>query len=105
MRSGEPARYLAAGDIRARSSAITRATELVVELLTTLDYQNGGEISANLGRLYDYILTRLNEANSKQIDAPLAEAERLLQTLLEAWEEQARTPEASPIQEERYEYA
>ena len=42
-------------------------------------------ISANLARLYQYMRLRLLTANSRQEDAPLAEVERLLRTLGEAW--------------------
>ena len=37
---------------------------------------------------------QLIEANTRQIDPPLAEVERLLSTLLEAWH--AATPAAAP---------
>ena len=45
----------------------------------------GGAISRGLVELYAYIQTRLIEANSRQIDPPLAEVEQLLGVLQEAW--------------------
>jgi flagellin-specific chaperone FliS len=42
-------------------------------------------MAANLIELYDYLQRRLLEANIRQIDEPLAEAGRLISTLLEAW--------------------
>lgn len=76
---------LAAGQIRERSAAITKACAIVQELTLSLNKEEGGEVAANLAELYVYIHRRLGEANIEQTDAPLAEAERLLSTLLEAW--------------------
>jgi flagellar protein FliS len=98
---GAARRHLAAGDIRARSLSITKATELVAELIRTLDYEKGGEISPNLARVYDFVLTCLNDANSKQIDRPLVQAENLLATLLDGWQSQQR-PVAEPTRSTDY---
>ena len=78
-------RHVLAGDIRERSLAITRAWTILNELLYSLDHSVGGQISRNLAGLYTYMQTRLLEANSQQIEPPLAEVEKLLSTLLEGW--------------------
>jgi flagellar protein FliS len=78
-------RHLQAGAIRERSRQITKIMEILAELTRSLDMQQGGEISRSLADLYTYMQGRLMAANVKQIDAPLAEVERLLGTLLEAW--------------------
>lgn len=92
---------LANGQIRERSAAITNACAIVQELTVSLDKESGGEVAANLAELYVYIHRRLGDANIEQSDAPLAEAERLLQTLLEAWsqlkEEIPETVEGEPL--------
>src|SRR5205823_1309900 len=88
-------RHLAAGDIAARARSISHASAVVIELATSLDHERGGAISANLIRLYDYILRRLTEANLQQSDPPLAEVLRLLATLSEAWDG-VKSPEAAP---------
>jgi flagellar protein FliS len=77
---------LAAGDIAARSRQITKATSILNELALGLDHNRGGEISRSLAELYDYMARRLNEANFKQIEEPLAEVSGLLTSLAEAWE-------------------
>ncbi len=76
---------LAEHDIRRRSRFITKATKLVAELAQSLDHDKGGEIAANLDRLYEYILRLLLDANVRQIEPPLIEATQLLTTLLEGW--------------------
>jgi flagellar secretion chaperone FliS len=94
----EARRRLADGDIAGRSRAITRAYEILVELLQSLDRERGGEMSERLALLYDYMQRRLIEANCRQEDAPLAEVLSLLATLGEAWEGvQQQTRPAGPV--------
>jgi flagellar protein FliS len=75
------------GDIAARCRQITRAMSIVGELSHSLDGDKGGEVAANLARLYDYMQSRLLAANLEQTEAPLAEVQRLLVTLQQAWNE------------------
>jgi flagellar protein FliS len=76
---------LARRDIAARSKAITKAIRILGELEAVLDHSAGGEIAANLARLYKYMRGQLMQANIRQQDAPLAEVELLLQTIAEGW--------------------
>ena len=77
--------HLQHGAIRERSRQITKASEIINELMRSLNHRQGGEIRRTLGGLYAYMQNRLIEANSRQIEAPLVEVERLLTTLIEAW--------------------
>jgi flagellar protein FliS len=77
---------LARKDIAARSKAIVKAIRIVSELEAALDHAAGGEIAANLGRLYAYMRSRLMTANVRQQDAPLAEVESLLKTVAKGWQ-------------------
>jgi len=79
-------RHLAAGEIRERAQAISRAVEILIELESSLDPQHGGAIATNLARLYDYMRRRLTEAHIRQADDPLREVLGLLTTLSEAWD-------------------
>jgi flagellar protein FliS len=91
-------RHLAAGEIAARSRAISRAVEILTELANSLDRNRGGEIAERLGGLYDYMQRRLLEANFKQADEPLEEVLGLLTSMGEAWrgvEEQVATTAAN----------
>lgn len=102
---GSARRYLRLGDIRARSSAISKAMRIVTELSLSLNQQEGGELSRNLAELYSYVETLLIKANSEQCDPPLEEAERLLGTLAEAWESCAQSAAAPVSYQETYEPA
>ena len=78
--------HLGAGDIAARSKAISRTQAILNELDCSLDRDSGGEVAARLSQLYEYMQTRLTQANLEQSEALLAEVERLLSTLQEGWQ-------------------
>jgi flagellar protein FliS len=73
------------GDIRARSRSVSKAMAIVTELSLSLNHTVGGDLSKNLAELYAYTEKLLIQGNQEQSDPPLAEAERLLSTLLEGW--------------------
>lgn len=75
--------------IHDRSRAISKAQLLIAELRKSLDFHRGGQLSEQLAGLYHYMQSRLIEANFKQLEAPLAEVEKLLATILESWRELA----------------
>lgn len=82
------ARTLTASDrTRERNTAIARASEILIELQASLDAEKGGEIAANLERLYEYIQQRLAVGLAERSDDPLAEAMQLLETLAAGWKE------------------
>jgi flagellar protein FliS len=84
---GQARHHLLCGRIVERSRQITRTMEILAELSQALDLEGGGSVAKNLALLYDYMQQRLLDANVQQADAPLAEVERLLGTLQEAWEQ------------------
>jgi flagellar protein FliS len=98
----EARHHLESGEIAARSQSITKASEILLELVGSLDHERGGEISQGLGQLYSYMLRRLTEANVQQIDAPLAEVLGLLCTLAEAWEGLKPQEKPAEIAESRW---
>lgn len=78
-----------AREYESANTNIVRAQDIIAELSGALD-MNQGEIAENLSRMYDYMQTRLVEANVRKETAPLEEVERLLQELREAWEQISR---------------
>ena len=73
--------------IQSINTALLLAQAVIAELRANLDLKAGGELAANLDRLYDYHLRRLQEANLRKDEAPLAEVERLVRSLREGWAE------------------
>jgi flagellar protein FliS len=78
-------RHLAEGNIAERSRAVTKTYRILAELYGSLDRERGGALSTRLSGLYDYMQRRLLEANFQQTDEGLAEVEKLLLPLQEAW--------------------
>lgn len=58
---------------------------IVTELTVSLDMDRGGDIAANLFRLYDFMNHQLIEANLKKELEPIHEVKKLLTTLRAAW--------------------
>lgn len=78
--------HLENGEIVARGNAISKAIEIVDNgLRAVLDHEAGGEISANLESLYEYMVRRLMLANLHSDGAMLDEVDRLLESLASAW--------------------
>ncbi|PCJ58746.1 MAG: flagellar export chaperone FliS [Rhodospirillaceae bacterium] len=75
------------GDIEARWRASTKATDILAHLHLTLDFHRGGRTAKNLGRIYRYILQRLLSVNIKNDAKPAQEGARLLEPLLNSWED------------------
>lgn len=80
-----------AKDLVRQNESLQRAQRIVSELLGTLDHDRGGEIAANLARLYHYVLSGLVEANLYDREAPLDAASATLRELREAWAQIAAT--------------
>ncbi|UIF91464.1 flagellar export chaperone FliS [Cupriavidus sp. UYPR2.512] len=77
---------LEAGDVPARGNAISKAIDIIDNgLRAVLDHEAGGEISANLESLYEYMVRRLMLANLRSDAALLAEVDTLLESLASAW--------------------
>jgi flagellar protein FliS len=91
-------RALAANDLPARATAISKALAIVNELQNTLDLAKGGAVAEELDRLYDFVQDRLLRVTRDQDASALAEAQRVLSSLADAWRTLATTPPgATPL--------
>lgn len=66
---------------------LVRAQQIVVELTTSLDHEQGGEIAANLAALYDFCWDRLVQANLRKDPSLLPAVRHTLGDLSLAWAE------------------
>ncbi len=73
-------------DYAAKNEKLGRAIDIICALQESLDHERGGEISANLERLYDYMTRRLFEANSKNDVDMINEVMGLLSEVKAGWE-------------------
>lgn len=77
-----------AKDVVTKAQALSRATRLIDEgLRAVLNDAGGGEISRNLGSLYDYSLQKLVEANVRSDVSLVQEVEELFLPVVSAWSE------------------
>lgn len=72
-------------DIPGKLRAMKKAMDIVSNLNASLDFEQGGELAANLGRLYDYIQVLLTNANIANDVRKLAEADEHLAQIEDAW--------------------
>ena len=76
---------IARKDVHVRTRAVSRALAIIAELQNTLNIQEGGDVAAELDRLYTYMGTRLLDVTAKADDNAAAEVQKLLSTLREGW--------------------
>lgn len=76
---------LEAGNYEAKGQYITRAQNIINELNAVLDTDAGGEIAANLRKLYSFMNTHLSEANTKRDPQIIREVITLAEELNQSW--------------------
>ncbi len=78
--------FMQAGNVPAKCQQIGNAIRILEEgLKAPLDLEKGGEIAANLNALYDYCVTRLVLANSRNDVAALDEVASLIEPVSNGW--------------------
>jgi flagellar protein FliS len=85
-RINEARGHIERGEIAAKIEKSGKALALVEGLQLSLDTARGGEIAANLERVYDYVARALLRANLETDASPLAEALGLLKEIKAGWE-------------------
>jgi len=80
----------ARGNVDKRGLAFSRAHAIVSELAITLDHERAPELSAELARLYEFVLRRITEATLKNDAAHARPAIDVLCRLHSAWSEIAQ---------------
>jgi len=70
----------------AKGHTLDKASDIILELLTTLDKDKGGEIASSLTNLYNFILREITDANSSLKTKHLDNACKILSELRESWE-------------------
>ena len=78
-------REIEAENWEAKHKYILKAQEILLELNTVLDMDAGGEVAANLRKLYFYMGRRLTEANIKKDPEIIREVIALAEELNAGW--------------------
>jgi flagellar protein FliS len=76
---------LEAGDFAAKGLHITKAQDIINELNAVLDMDAGGEVAANLRRLYCFMIKRLSEANTTKDPRLVREVVKMMDELNQGW--------------------
>ncbi|MHC4544701.1 MAG: flagellar export chaperone FliS [Planctomycetota bacterium] len=78
-------RELEVDNFEAKGQYIAKAQDIINELSAVLDMDAGGEIAANLRRLYCFMNNQLSEANTKRDPQKIAEVIALMEELNKSW--------------------
>ena len=84
------ARSIKEGDIESAHSYLHRTGQILLELLSTLREDKGGEIAANLKRVYVYCYEQVVIANLKKDIRMVREIQQILSNLGGAWKQIGR---------------
>ncbi len=76
---------LQAGNNQGKGKYIIKAQDIINELNAVLDMEAGGEIAANLRKLYLFMNQRLSEANIKRDPQMIREVISLMEELNQSW--------------------
>lgn len=82
---------LSRGEIPDKAAALSKAVSLIDGLRAFLDHEQGGELSAALEQLYDYLVRRLTAANASNDLALIQESNGLLRGIRDAWAQMAES--------------
>ncbi|HDL89312.1 MAG TPA: flagellar export chaperone FliS [Thermodesulforhabdus norvegica] len=82
-------------NLEATYDRVRHAQDVITELLVALDYEKGGDIAVNLGRLYNFVLRQLIVVNSRTDPQHYETLIKLLEELKGAWEQIATQQGAS----------
>jgi flagellar protein FliS len=74
-------------DKHAAHESLVRAQDIIVELLGSLNREEGGQIATQLSGLYDYCFRRLIHANVKKDASAAREVLRIMRELGTAWQQ------------------
>jgi len=74
-------------NVALKGDRISSAISIIEGLRASLNMEAGGEISANLENMYDYMTRRLMEANLKDDEQMLDEVADLMRKIKSGWDE------------------
>ncbi|WP_034552225.1 flagellar export chaperone FliS [Carnobacterium funditum] len=71
--------------IEETNNALIKVQNIIQELMSTLDFKNGGEVAENLNQLYDYYMTELIKANRSKDPESIKNIRVPLEELRDTW--------------------
>ena len=83
------------GEYELKGKAIQKTQDILSLLMSSLNFEKGGEIARNLEALYNYMLRRIIEGDMKKDVKAFDEVIFMLSELESAWKEVSCAPEGS----------
>ncbi len=83
-------RHFAEGKLERARSEILQAEKILLELINTLNFAQGGDIAKNLFALYQFILRQCASLSEENTPEMIPRLVMLLEGLKEAWQELAK---------------
>ncbi len=77
--------------------SLTKARDIVFELIQSLDPDKGGEIAASLLDLYYFVIREIMDADASLNSKAIDNAKRILSELRESWKEIKTNPDEEII--------
>jgi flagellar protein FliS len=68
-----------------RANSINKCVDIINGLSSSLDFESGGQVVANLANLYDFCVTHLHGAGVKQDPAMVDEVVKIMTTIRQGW--------------------
>lgn len=87
-------RYVA-GDLNAGYEQIEKARKFMIHLYTTLDFEQGGEIAQNLGKLYVFLTSELDVIEATKDVGKIDACIRIIDNLRQGWKQLRREGKAA----------
>lgn len=87
-----------AGDFAGKAASLERATAILMELLSSLDHENGGELARQLAALYGFLAGEIMTIGRSLDTARLDRVTAMVAELHDAWTQAAEAvaPRARP---------
>ena len=64
---------------------LTKTQAIITEFMSTLNFEDGGDVAKNLYQLYEYMNRRLIRANIDKDVEPIIEVKKYLEELRDTW--------------------
>ena len=79
--------HMEKGQVKEKGMSLNRVIEILSELQTALNLEEGGTVAQRLDDLYSYLLQQVTVANLRNDPQPISTVLKVLEELREGWRE------------------
>lgn len=96
----EATRALEENNLEQSNNRLIRVQNILVELMSSLNFEKGGEIAVNLFRIYEFMHYTLVQANIKKEVKPVKRIAGQLRTLRDSWAQALKNQQKESVRSE-----